>query len=243
MEKACELYEEARMLGCADAAMKLGLLSELEDDMVQAQRFYEEAHVGGSMDGTYMLGRLHEDQGNIKNARELYQKASAHGHADAEHHLSLLDRGPNAQMSALRDKMAQPALQVKTSQDAGVGLDIGVRVQVQGLTSSEGKRLNNCMGTIVKHDPSSERFGVEVDGFKGIKSIKAEHLVRAMRRFPEQPHIEVASLDTDEVSAQQALWRSSNDAHTSVTSMQTESGINAQVSSAILESRASEAEL
>lgn len=237
--EARKLWKEAWAMGCADAAMKLGLLSELDDNIGTAMQWYLKAHLHGSIEGTYMLGRLYEDQGNIELARECYHKASMHGHQDAAKHLALLDQGPEMQMKDLINRFAKFVASHEGPKPSQ-GLDVGVRVKVFGLTSGVGKELNDCMGTVMSHDPCSGRYGVQVDGWKGTKALKPENLVRAMQKFPEQSQSEFDPFDVDELAAQPALWNSANSSNIAMTSIERESEVNEQVSSAILHSKNTE---
>lgn len=226
-------------MGCADAAMKLGLLAELHDDIVGAFKFYLEGHLGGSVEATYMLGRLLEEQGDTAKARELYIAACQHGHEDAATHLKLLDQDPKA-----RDKdMFKRYKKLSALQEGpglGEGLEAGVRIRVLGLASDEGKSMNGRMGTIAGRAINSDRVMVQVDGIKGPKLIKPQNLARAERSFPQHrpPNSDSEADDLEhDFAAQHALWYNFEDSPT-LNSVHT---VNEQVSGALLQSQKPEA--
>jgi hypothetical protein len=118
---------------------------------------------------------------------------------------------------------------------------------MHGLTSALGTQLNGCFGTIIKYDSQKQRLGVDVDGV-GSKAIRAENLTRlapathanasaqGSSANPASPMMAAAALDGEELMAQGAIEASLLD--TSSTGMQGERDINAQVSDAVLRSRA-----
>ena len=79
LQKAVELFEEARIGGFAEAAYNLGLLHEEQGELQQARECYEEARIGGDAKAAFNLGVLHANQGELQKAMELFEEARIPG--------------------------------------------------------------------------------------------------------------------------------------------------------------------
>merc|ERR1711971_305358 len=71
-------------------------------------------------------------------------------------------------------------------------IKIGDSARIHRLSSAAGQLLNGRIGRVVSHDRQANRYGIEIDGNVGLKSIKEENL--ELVNEEKQPEAEVEAL-------------------------------------------------
>jgi len=90
LDRAIDLYEDARRNGCANAAFKLGAVYKEKGDVAKAIACWEESRIGGDAKAANNLAKLYWEQSNTSKAMMLYEEARQGGIAEAANNLGVL---------------------------------------------------------------------------------------------------------------------------------------------------------
>lgn len=165
-QKARELYEEGWRNGNVGATCNLGVLSRKEGDFKKAEELFEQARLQGSLDAVLNLGCLFLEQGALRKSRLLLEEARRRGHAGAMLPLKWLsDLG----VHVVHERVAE-------LNSEHITYCTGDRVKVLGLMSTAGQPLNGRIGTVVRRDRRTGRYGVKFDSDEDVKAIRVENL-------------------------------------------------------------------
>ncbi len=184
LRKAREFWEEARRGGDAEAASALGALDQQQGDLRKARDLYEEGRRGGDAKAAFVLGFLDQEQGDLRKARDLYEEARRGGVAQAAGALGALyqqqgdlRKARELWEEARRGGDAEAADALTIMQSSGA-FSHGDSVKIHGLCSPTGRLLNGQVGTIVKFDHRTSRYGVKVAGSDQPMAIQGKNLAK-----------------------------------------------------------------
>lgn len=222
LDRAVELLEKSRCLGNVSATTNLGALYFDKGDINKAEVLYKEAHRLGDIQATKNLRNLY--QRNMRNLSAEARKTETNTTSQ------LQEQGP---LDMMLNQACDESSDNTTDHSLAPIFSIGDYVRLHDLNSSAGRLLNGGIGKVVVHSPCGQRFGVDIAN-KGLKSIKPENL-----SLIAMPPSEPAAISPDELNAQVAIEASLQEAGGSSV-YRNECNVNAQVSDALLRSRAGE---
>mmetsp|Transcript_157838 Transcript_157838/g.290831 ORF Transcript_157838/g.290831 Transcript_157838/m.290831 type:complete len:507 (-) Transcript_157838:155-1675(-) len=178
--KAVELYHESRRGGNARATYRLGLHSKRQGDFVNAVFFLLEAHGRGVAESTFSLGTLYQEMGQSDMAKFYFAEARRRGGVQVQERVEVWENSMNGSAAA-------------EGKDSFI---IGDHVKIHDLASAEGCKLNGLLGTVVKFDPHTSRYGVKVDGFDKAKAIQSKNLTKNRKSSASREGIMSAAAQT-----------------------------------------------